>query len=218
VRRAPLRLLDRYVGREFVRIFGITVVGFPLFTIVVNLADNIDKYLSRGVLVRRIAAAYVFALPEQVFFIIPAAVLFATVFTLNALGRNSELTAVKAGGVSFFRLIAPMMVLVREQGLDGGPHLRLAFEVEKILLAGRWRLHMNYAALVASLAADFGLSPYEYYFFVIPAFLAGMPPCYLEAAEKPEGLLFPLPCRMLSYEGVGRRRWRDALLKPDVPG
>ena len=114
--------------------------------------------------------------------------------------------------------IAPMMVLVREQGLDGGPHLRLAFEVEKILLAGRWRLHMNYAALVASLAADFGLSPYEYYFFVIPAFLAGMPPCYLEAAEKPEGLLFPLPCRMLSYEGVGRRRWRDALLKPDVPG
>lgn len=114
--------------------------------------------------------------------------------------------------------IAPMMALVRSQGLDGGPHLRLAFEVEKILLAGRWRLHMNYAALTAALGADFGLSPREYYFFVIPAFLAGMPPCYLEAAEKPEGLLFPLPCRMLSYEGVTRRRWRDAPLKPDVPG
>jgi hypothetical protein len=104
--------------------------------------------------------------------------------------------------------IAPMMALVREQGLDGGPHLKLAFDVEKILLAGRWRLHMNYAALAAALAADFGLSPHEYYFFGIPAFLAGMPPCYLEAVENPAGLLFPLPCRVMLYEGVARRQWR----------
>ncbi len=106
--------------------------------------------------------------------------------------------------------IAPMMALVREQGLDGGGHLKLAFEVEKILLAGRWRLHMNYAALTAALGADFGLLPREFYLFMIPVFLAGMPPCFLEAAEKPEGLLFPLPCRVMLYEGVARRRWRAA--------
>lgn len=105
--------------------------------------------------------------------------------------------------------IAPIMKIVREQGLDNGPHLKLAFEVEKILLAGRWRMHMNSVGLTAALCADFGLSPREYNFFCIPAFLAGMPPCYLEAAEKPEGLLFPLPCRVLLYEGVARRRWRD---------
>jgi hypothetical protein len=105
--------------------------------------------------------------------------------------------------------IAPMMALVREQGLDGGGHLKLAFEVEKILLAGRWRLHMNYAALTAALAADFGLSPREYHLFVIPCFLAGMPPCYMDAAEKPEGLLFPLPCRVMLYEGVARRHWPE---------
>jgi len=105
--------------------------------------------------------------------------------------------------------IAPMMALVREQGLDGGPHLKLAFEVEKILLEGRWRMRMNYAALAAALCADVGMSPREYLFSSMPAFLAGMPPCYLDAVEKSEGLLFPLPCRMLSYQGVGHRRWRD---------
>jgi len=109
--------------------------------------------------------------------------------------------------------IAPMMALVREQSLDGGEHLRLAFEVERILLAGRWRLHMNYGALVAALGADFGLSPQEYYLFMIPAFLAGMPPCYLEAAEKPAGLLFPLPCRVMLYEGAARRPWRSTTPK-----
>ena len=106
--------------------------------------------------------------------------------------------------------IAPTMVLVREQGLDGGPHLKLAFEVEKILLAGRWRLHMNYAILAAALCADMGMSSREYYFASMMAFFAGMPPCYLDAAEKPEGLLFPLPCRMMLYEGVARRHWRVA--------
>jgi hypothetical protein len=104
--------------------------------------------------------------------------------------------------------IAPMMALVRETGLDGGPHLKLAFEVERILLAGRWRLRMNYAALTAALCADFGMDPREYYLGAVPVFLAGMPPCYLEAAEKPEGLLFPLPCRVMLYEGVSRRQWR----------
>jgi hypothetical protein len=111
--------------------------------------------------------------------------------------------------------VAPMMALVREQGLDSGPHLKLAFEVEKILLTGRWRMRMNYAALAAALCADFGMSPREYYFASMMAFLAGMPPCYLDAADKPEGLLFPLPCRMMSYEGVARRRWKP-LEKSDL--
>lgn len=108
---APLRLLDRYVTRDFLRIFGITVLGFPLMTIVINLADNIDKYLSRGVPMRQIAAGYVFNVPEQVFFIIPAAVLFATVFAVGSFSRHSEITAAKASGVSFHRLVAPVFVL-----------------------------------------------------------------------------------------------------------
>lgn len=105
--------------------------------------------------------------------------------------------------------IAPMMALLRELGLDRGQYLKLAYEVEEILLAGRWRWRMNYAALAAALAADFGLSPLEHYYFSIPAFLAGMPPCYIESVEKAPGLLFPLPCRMVSYEGVPPRRWGE---------
>ena len=106
--------------------------------------------------------------------------------------------------------IAPMMALVRKQKLDGGPHLKLAFAVEEILLAGRWRIYMNYAALAAALCADMGMSLREYYFASIMAFFSGIPPCYLEAAEKPEGQLFPLPCRAMLYKGVARRCWRAA--------
>ena len=111
--------------------------------------------------------------------------------------------------VSADERIAPVLALVREQGLEGGAYLKLAFEVEKILLAGRWRMRMNYVGLSAALCADMGMSPREYYFASMMAFLAGMPPCYLDAVEKPEGVLFPLPCRIMQYEGVARRSWRE---------
>lgn len=105
------RILDRYVVREFSRIFGVTALGFPLFTILIHLTDNIDKYLSRGIPARRIALAYLYTVPEQVFFITPAAVLFATVFSVGALSRHSEITAAKASGVSFHRLVSPIFLL-----------------------------------------------------------------------------------------------------------
>lgn len=105
--------------------------------------------------------------------------------------------------------IAPIMGLARELGLDRGPHLRLAYAIEKVLLAGRWRLRMNYAGVAAALAADMGFSPREYYLFLFPAFLAGMVPCYIDAADRPEGTLFPLSCNHVRYEGIPERRWRE---------
>src|SRR5262249_6822921 len=47
--------------------------------------------------------------PSKMAILFPAGALFATVFTLNGMGRHNELTAVKAGGVSFFRLIGPLV-------------------------------------------------------------------------------------------------------------
>jgi len=45
------------------------------------------------------------------FLVLPAAVLFATTFTVGPMGRYSEITAAKAGGISFLRLIRPLLIL-----------------------------------------------------------------------------------------------------------
>jgi len=98
--------------------------------------------------------------------------------------------------------------VAKEQGLDGGPHFKMAFEVEKILAElGKPALRMNYAAMTASLGADLGLSPREFQMFRVPLFFAGMPPCLVEAAEKPEGTLFPVSCEAVMYEGLAKRAW-----------
>lgn len=102
---------------------------------------------------------------------------------------------------------AVVLALAEHEGLADGEYVKLAFAIEEVLLTGRWRMRMNYAAIAAALALDIGLSPREYYLYMLPAFLAGMPPCYIEACERPEQATFPLRCTMLSYEGPARRQW-----------
>jgi lipopolysaccharide export system permease protein len=102
--------LDRYVLREWLRVFLITLLGFPILVIVIDLTDKLDTYLSRGIKPGAVALSYVFDLPEKMFLVLPVAVLFATVFTVGSLGRHSELTAAKASGISFHRLVRPLFL------------------------------------------------------------------------------------------------------------
>jgi lipopolysaccharide export system permease protein len=103
-----LRPLDRYVLREFLKILAATALGFPVLVIVVDVTENLDKYLARNLRSLDIAKAYVFGVPETMFLVLPAAVLFATVFAIGGFTRHSEITAAKASGISFHRFVAPI--------------------------------------------------------------------------------------------------------------
>lgn len=105
-----VRALDRYVFIEFWKIFVTTALGFPVLIIIIDLTDNLDKYLGQQLSMGRIALSYLYWLPDSMFMILPAAVLFATVFAIGALTRHSEITAAKASGISFYRFIAPIFV------------------------------------------------------------------------------------------------------------
>nr|WP_295770980.1 hypothetical protein [Rhodoferax sp.] len=100
-----------------------------------------------------------------------------------------------------------IFALAEENGCGNGVYLNLAREIEAVLLVGRWRMRMNYAAAAAALALDIGLSPREYYLYLLPAFLAGMSPCFVDAIQRPESATFPLRCASLVYDGVPRRSW-----------
>jgi lipopolysaccharide export system permease protein len=111
--------LDRYVFGEFWKILVTTALGFPLLLVVIDLTDNIDKFLARNLPRKDIALSYLYWIPESMFMVLPAAVLFATVFTIGALTRHSEIAAAKASGISFFRICLPIFFgAVFAAGLD----------------------------------------------------------------------------------------------------
>lgn len=103
--------------------------------------------------------------------------------------------------------IEPVIEFARTLGLADGPHVAIAFEVDKFLVKKRYPMAMNIAALDAALAADQGLSSREYYRYFMLSFLGGMVPAFIDTDEKVEGAFFPLRCAKLKYEGVEKRHW-----------
>jgi len=110
MRMRLLRPLDGYVLSEFLKILAATALGFPVLVIIIDITENLTKYLQRHVPPMDIAKAYLFGVPETMFQVLPAAVLFATVFSIGGFTRHSEISAAKASGISFYRFISPIFI------------------------------------------------------------------------------------------------------------
>lgn len=118
-RRSFITPLDRYVASEFSRIFFVTLLGFPVLVIVIDLVDNLRKYTERKLGLEAVALSYLYWVPDTVFMVLPVAVLFATVFSIGNFTRHAEITAAKASGISFYRFIAPILFMATlAAGLD----------------------------------------------------------------------------------------------------
>ncbi len=105
-----VRPLDRYVFSEWVKIFCATALGLPVLLIIIDLTDHLQKYLDRNIPRGDIALSYVYWIPQSMFLAMPAAVLFATVFAIGNFTRHAEITAAKASGISFYRLVLPILL------------------------------------------------------------------------------------------------------------
>jgi lipopolysaccharide export system permease protein len=106
-----MRLLDRYILRQFTGTFLGLMLGLPLLFLIGDVTDKLDDYLSRGLTGGRVALSYLYMLPQFIFWSIPIAGLVATVFTIGNMTRHQEITAAKAGGVSFYRMAGPIILL-----------------------------------------------------------------------------------------------------------
>lgn len=101
--------------------------------------------------------------------------------------------------------VSSVSKLLAARGFGDGTHMRLVKEIETQLK--RHRLRANYGALCAAFCADIGLSPREYYMLSIPAFSAGMPPCFIAATQNQEAAFLPLSCRSVESSAARPRAW-----------
>ena len=106
-----MKLLDRYLMRQFLTTFFMLVLGLPLLFIIGDITDHIDTYMDRGVSLGKMALSYVYQFPLFMVYAFPISALVATVFTIGGMTRHQEITASKAGGVSFWRLFVPIWLL-----------------------------------------------------------------------------------------------------------
>jgi lipopolysaccharide export system permease protein len=106
-----IRILARLVAWTFLRNFLVFVVAGPPLFIIGHITENMDDYIDRSLTVAEVAQAYVFMLPMFVRWSFPFAALIGAVFTIHGMTTHHELVAAKAGGISFHRTIAPIVLV-----------------------------------------------------------------------------------------------------------
>ncbi len=103
------RLLDAYVVREFFGMFLLVLASFVMLMLVFTFFELIGDIVRNHIALVTVGD-YLFNLtPSMVYAITPLAVLIAALVTFGVLNRNSEIVAMKATGISLYRLVIPIV-------------------------------------------------------------------------------------------------------------
>ncbi len=103
------RILDEYVVREFLNTFLLVLSGFVLLMLIFTFFDLVGDILRNHIPLTTVGAYLVNLTPDMLYNITPLAVLIAVLVTFGVLNRNSEIIAMKATGVSLYRLVIPIV-------------------------------------------------------------------------------------------------------------
>jgi LPS export ABC transporter permease LptG/LPS export ABC transporter permease LptF len=105
------RILDQYVVLEFLNMFGLVLVGFVLLMLVFTVFDLLSDILRNRISFTIVGDYLINLTPLMVYKLSPLAVLIAVLVTFGVLNRNSEIIAMKATGISLYRLVVPIVAI-----------------------------------------------------------------------------------------------------------
>jgi LPS export ABC transporter permease LptG/LPS export ABC transporter permease LptF len=103
------RLLDAYVVREFLNIFFLVLGSFVLLMLLFTFFDLMGHILQNHINFITVGDYLVNLTPSYLYQLTPLAVLIAVLVTFGVLNRNSEIVAMKAAGISLYRLVIPIV-------------------------------------------------------------------------------------------------------------
>ena len=107
------RVLHRYVIREYLKIFSLSLSSLLLIYVIVLFFQKVELFVKYNAPFYLIFLYLLYKIPEVIFqWTLPYGVLLATLLTLGTLSRHSEITAMKAGGVSLYRITFPLFFIV----------------------------------------------------------------------------------------------------------
>jgi len=106
-----MRILDRYIVRQFLVSFFFGLIAFILIFVIVNMMENLDDFIDADVPIKIITEYYIAFIPEIIKFMIPLAVLLSALFITGRLSSQNELSAIKSTGTSLYRIMTPFFII-----------------------------------------------------------------------------------------------------------
>ena len=105
-----MKILDRYLVKQFIQTIFFGLIAFTLIFVVIDMMENLDDFIDQNVAAPVILHYYFVFSPDIIKLITPIAVLFGALFTAGKAAQLSEITAIKASGVSMYRFMLPFVI------------------------------------------------------------------------------------------------------------
>jgi lipopolysaccharide export LptBFGC system permease protein LptF len=109
--------LKKYLLKEFVEAFLLSLLVFTLVFTVGNIMQVADLIINKGVNIIQVIKVFFLLMPSLLTFTIPMAVLLSSLLTFGRLAGDSEIQAMMYSGISLWRIAAPVIIFVLVLGM-----------------------------------------------------------------------------------------------------
>ena len=106
-----MKKLDLYIIRQFLVTLLMTLFGFLCVILIVDLIENLDRFIDNSIPARITIKYYIYAIPWFINIGLPMAMLISTVFSIGLLAKRNELSAMKSSGISLYRITIPITII-----------------------------------------------------------------------------------------------------------
>lgn len=104
-----MKVVDRYIIKEFLGPFIYCLVAFLFLYIIVDLFSILDEILKNSAKFYIVSTYYLCLIPGILVQVCPMAILLASIYILSNLSRHNEITALKASGISLLGILKPLV-------------------------------------------------------------------------------------------------------------
>jgi len=104
-----VRLLDRYVIRNFLQVYVYCIIGFLSIWLIFDISDNISTFIDEHFGFMLTVKYYATQVPEVFIILLPVALLLALLFSLGRMSRANEIVSMLTAGISIPRVLAPLI-------------------------------------------------------------------------------------------------------------
>ncbi len=103
-------IVNRYLLKELIPPFVISLVFFSFIFLMRQILEITDMIVNYQVSILAFALMLVYSMPYFLVYIIPMSVMMSVLVTFIRMTGDNEITALKAGGVSLYQLLPPVLL------------------------------------------------------------------------------------------------------------
>ena len=104
-----MKLMDKYLLREYLVHVAYCLILFFMIYVIFDLFGHLTGFLDAKTPLYTVCYYYLCVMIPTLEYLVPASLLLATLYTLWTLTRNNEFTAMRASGISLFRIMMPFL-------------------------------------------------------------------------------------------------------------